>query len=142
MGDIERLRDLVPGTIDADLIRERESAGWRLTAVEWERSTTGSGPSFIDVPFGLRVAADCRHLEEDPVEGEILRTVMQGVVNDRPLSFISDELNQRGYHTRSGERWNPARVFRLMPAIVDQAPRIFSDPEWPSRRKVAVPARM
>jgi hypothetical protein len=138
MSKPETLRDLVPGTLDSDLIRERENAGWRLVAVEWERHADAEDYTrYVEVPFGLRIAADCRHLEEHPVEAEVLRTVMQGVVNDHPLSRISDELNLRGYHTRSGERWNPARVFRLMPALVDSGPRIFSEPDWPERRKSA-----
>jgi hypothetical protein len=138
MSQPERLRDLVPGTLDSDLVLERQNAGWRLVAVEWERTAdSNTYTGYVEVPFGLRIAPDCRHLEEHPVEAEILRTVMQGVVNDHPLSRIADDLNLRGYNTRSGERWNPARVFRLMPSLVDSGPRIFSEPEWPERRKSA-----
>lgn len=136
MAQTQRLRDRIPGAIDPGLIREREEAGWRMVAIEWERSDNGSTPAaFLEPPYGLRVAPDCQHLEEHPVEAEILRLVMQGVVNDQPLSHIAAGLNRRNLRTRAGEPWTPASVFRLMPALVESGPRIFSEPEWPERRK-------
>jgi hypothetical protein len=59
---------------------------------------------------------------------------MRGVVNDHPLSTVAAELNSKGYRTRSGQAWNPASVFRLLPAVVDQGPRILADPQWPAFR--------
>jgi len=135
----QRVRDIVFGTLDQELVRRREADGFRLIAVEWERNTTAApGKADLrDAPFGLRVASDCQHLEWDPDEAEVLRAVMHGVIHDRSLSFIADDLNKRGYRTRGGEMWNPASVFRLMPDLVDNGPRIFSEPEWPARRQSA-----
>jgi hypothetical protein len=128
----ERLREMVHGELDPVLLEERRNAGWRLTAIEWERgSQTARGNRGVEVPFGFRIAPDCSHLETDEAEAEVLRTVMRGVVKDRALSAISEELNRRGFRTRTGELWNPAKVFRLMPAVIDHGPSIVTDPEWP-----------
>jgi hypothetical protein len=135
MGKRELLRDYIAGDLDPDLVRQRQSAGWRLMAVEWERDTAEPLPGDrIEVPYGMRVARDCHHLEEDPVEGEILRTIMQMVVQDRPLSKITVELNRSGWRTRAGNPWTVADVFRLMPILVDSGPRMFADPGWAATR--------
>ena len=84
----------------------------------------------IELPFGMRVASDCHHIEEDPAEAEVLRVIMRMVVDDRPLSKIADELNQRGHRTRAGNRWTMSDIFRLMPVLVDNGPRIFADAAW------------
>jgi hypothetical protein len=135
-----RQRDRISGNLDLELIGRRQREGWRLVGLEWERDEPGERPqTAVDPPFGFQVAGDCSHLEEHPSESEILRTIMRGVVNDRPLSQIAEELNTRGFRTRGGETWSPARVFRLMPELVDNGPRIFSSPEWPALRQANVP---
>jgi hypothetical protein len=131
----EILRDYVAGDLDADLVRERQSAGWRLVAVEWERPGSESAShAGMEVPYGMRVARDCQHLEENPEEGEVLRTIMRMVVNDRPLSNITAELNGAGRRTRAGHAWTIADVFRLMPVLVDSGPKMFADPDWAASR--------
>jgi hypothetical protein len=133
-----RQRDRVTG-IDMEVIGRRQREGWRLVGLEWERSDPGDpAQAFVDPPYGFQVAADCSHLEEHPAEAEVLRTVLRGVVNDQPLSEISDELNRRGFRTREGQTWNPAKVFRLMPDLVEHGPRIFASPEWPALRHARV----
>jgi hypothetical protein len=137
MAKREILRDYVIGELSADLVKRRQSAGWRLVAVEWERDSEAStAPDAMDVPYGLRVASDCSHLEEDPVESLILKTVMRMVVQDEPLSKITDELNRAGRLTRAGNAWTIADVFRLMPVLVESGPRMFADPGWPASRAV------
>jgi hypothetical protein len=91
-------------------------------------------PKEIELPYGMRVASDCHHIEEDPDETEVLRIVMRMVTQDRPLSKITDELNQRGHRTRAGNHWTMSDVFRLMPVLVDSGPRIFADAAWTSAR--------
>lgn len=129
-------RQIVSGELDLEDMRRRQQGGWRIAAIEWEHDAPDAVPprNDVPVPFGLRVASDCHHLEEDPVESQVLRTIMQMVVHDRPLSQIAAELNGRGFKTRAGQPWNPADVFRLMPVIVESGPRIFSDPGWASAR--------
>jgi hypothetical protein len=132
---MERAYDWVTGDLDAALLERRKASGWKLIRLEWQRpSTAGSGHPEVDVPYGFRVAGDCRHLEEDPRETEVLRILMRMIVADRGLSATADELNQRGYTTRGGAQWGPADVFRLMPALVDSAPRIIGNPGWAAER--------
>ena len=136
---VMRQRDRVTnGTIDMEAIARRQREGWRLIALEWERESDGEAVQrAVEPPFGYQVAGDCSRLEEHPAEAEVLRTVMRGVVHDRPLSQIADDLNKRGFRTRSGDLWNPATVFRLMPDLINSGPRIFSAPDWPSIRDSA-----
>jgi hypothetical protein len=135
MTERETLRDYVAGDLDTDLMRQRQAAGWRLTAVEWERDAAeSSARGQVELPYGMRVARDCHHLEEDPEESEILRSVMRMVVQDEPLSRIADELNRTRRRTRAGKVWSVGDVFRLMPVLVDSGPRMFADPRWAAAR--------
>jgi hypothetical protein len=125
-------RQIILGDFSPEMLRDRQAAGWRVAAIEWVRDTeehAESGPR-IDPPFGMRVAGDCAHLEEEPGECEVLRTVMRMIVHDEPLSKITLALNERGHRTRAGQPWTEAAVFALMPVIVDHGPRIFADARW------------
>lgn len=135
MTPMERAHDWVAGDLDSALMERRRAAGWKLVRLEWQRpAPEGAAGAAVDVPYGYRVAADCRHLEEDPRETEVLRVLMRMIVADRGLAQTADELNLRGYTTRTGAQWGPADVFRLMPALVDNAPRILGSPRWPAER--------
>ena len=87
------------------------------------------------VPFGLRVASDCEHLEEDRQEKEVILKALELIVLDYRLSQIAVELNRLKYRTREGTGWNAASVFELLPRLIDVGPRIFSSQEWAERRQ-------
>ncbi|HEV3252964.1 MAG TPA: recombinase family protein [Candidatus Acidoferrales bacterium] len=138
MAKREHVRETVKETPGGEYWKERAEAGWRLVAVEWERETrTGEGEAGrrFEVPFGLKVAADCEHLEENEAEMQVLLFMMELVVRDVSLSRMADELNQRGYRTRQGMQWTPVEVFNMLPRLVEVGPWIFSDEEWMTRRK-------
>ena len=81
----EYLREIVKGELDATHIREMLAIGWKPRAVEWEREVTAAGdaaPRVEDVPYGLQIAPDCGHLEENPDEMRILFSMMELVVQD------------------------------------------------------------
>ena len=140
MAKMERMRDLVAGGLDPDLAARRAAEGWSLAAVEWERrSVDGNGDTkgLEPIPFGLRIAPDCRHLEVEPTETEILSLVADMIVHEEHLVTIAEELNVRGYRTRESSPWTPTSVFKLMPRLVESSPRIFGAPGWP-RRPVGV----
>ena len=48
------------------------------------------------MPFGLRIAPDCRHLEVDPIETEILALVTDMIIHEEHLVTIAEELNGSG----------------------------------------------
>jgi hypothetical protein len=138
MARMDRAYDVVADELDQALIEKRRAAGWKLVGLEWQRpSTRATDDTAIDVPYGYRVAGDCRHLEEDNRETEVLRIVMKMIVADRGLTDTAAELNLRGYKTRMGAQWGPSDVFRLMPALVDSAPRIFGSREWAVERRAS-----
>jgi hypothetical protein len=111
--------------------------------LEWEREVEVSGeppePSVEigseEIPFGLRVASDGRHLEDDPLEMQTLRFLTEMIVQDVSFRSMADALNAREYRTRDGRPWNAASVFKLTPRLIEVAPRILSSAEWESRRK-------
>ena len=108
-------------------------------AVEWEREATAEKPAITqppaEVPFGLKVAGDCAHLEEDTNEREVLVAMMELTIQDGPYSSIAEELNRRGFRTREGVRWTPVSVFQMLPRLIEVGPRIFNSLEWQERRQ-------
>jgi len=138
MARVERMRELLSGSLDPEQVRQRTAAGWQLVALEWERRITGEGPepeTREDVPYGLRVAPDCRALEEEPVEKQALVLMMDLLIMDNPFSKVASELNDKGFRTRRGTRWNAVSVFKMLPRLIDVAPQVFSSKQWEERRQ-------
>jgi hypothetical protein len=156
MPDFERIRETCDGVLDAQYLRERQQAGWRLAALEWEREAPAqqAGPagavaravaeSFAaaarqDPPFGTRVVPEGSALEEDPDEMQFLFSVMELIIQDISITKVAEELNRRGFQTRSGKPWGPVAIFNLLPRLVELTPRIFRSEEWVERRKHLTP---
>jgi len=140
MATIQRVRDLVSGPLNEEELKRRTAEGWRLVALEWEREAAAEEDLVPqpapEVPFGLKVAGDCAHLEEDPAERDVLFAMMELTIQDGPYSFIADELNRRGYRTRDGARWTPVSVFQMLPRLIEVGPKIFGSEEWQQRRRL------
>jgi hypothetical protein len=140
---IERVREVLSGQPTPDYWMEKAAAGWKLVAVEWAREAPAeepeSGRQREEVPFGLQVAGDCLHLEDNVTEKEILTVVLELITDDRPLSYVANELNGRGFRTRAGTPWGAESVFKLLPRLIDAAPQISSTSEWIERRRRARP---
>lgn len=134
MPKLERVRDFMSAVPTADYFREKIAAGCRLIAVEWERGAE-KNPPVEEVPFGLRVASDCRQLEENPEEMEILVMMMETIVQDGPLSQAAAAINGRGFRTRDGEPWTPQALFYLLPRLIEVGPRLCTSQQWVERRK-------
>ena len=144
MSDVERLRQPVNAFPSDEEILKRVKEGWRLVAVEWERpaaTTTAprppqrAEPKQIEVPFGLKVSTDCRYLEEDTFEMEVLTSSMELMISECPFTRIADELNRKGFRTRNGDEWTPVSVFNMLPRLIEVGPRIFPSEDWAERRK-------
>jgi hypothetical protein len=121
-----------------DYWKQKSDAGWRLAAVEWIRELQSSGTATDpaeEIPYGLRIANDCAHLEVDPAEREALMLMLELIVQDRSLTQVAAELNMRGFRTRRGAEWGPAAVFNLLPRMIEVGPRMFSQSEWATRRR-------
>jgi len=135
----DRVREVLRHPIDTAHLEQRTAAGWRMVAIEWERPLEGfvqpSGQLETEVPYGLQVAADCLHLEENAVEKECIVTILELIVQDLPFSKIASELNDRNYRTRSGAKWDPISVFDLLPRMIEVGPRIFTSEQWAERRQ-------
>ena len=139
MAKVESVREVVKGLPDPIYLQKRIEAGWRLVSLEWQRVAEGEGSqpheTFEDVPYGLRVAEDCCHLEEEPSELRVLTLMMDLIVQDNPLSQAASALNAAGFRTRAGLTWDPVSIFNMLPRLIDVGPRIFSSEEWEIRRR-------
>ena len=77
MADFERIRDVISGPFDSEVIRQRTAGGWQMVSIEWRRELPDSespvsGGYSEDIPYGLRISDDCQRLEVDPVENRTL----------------------------------------------------------------------
>lgn len=135
----DRVREVLRHPIDSAHLDQRTAAGWKMVAIEWERPLEGfvrsSGQLETEVPYGLQVAADCLHLEENAIEKECIVMILELIVQDLPFSKIASELNERNYRTRSGAKWDPISVFDLLPRMIEVGPRIFTSEQWAERRQ-------
>ena len=142
MKKIESMRDLVSAWPSPEYVTNHEAAGWRLVAVEWQREVEGAPPilpvgesSMEEIPYGTRIATDCLHLQQNPLEVEILNYLAEMVVQDLSYAQMAEGLNQRSYRTRDGKSWTALAVFKLTPRLIEVAPRILSGSEWDSRKR-------
>lgn len=139
MAKMERIRESFDRPLELDYLRERERAGWRLVAVEWEReareSAPESAPLLQEAPFGTRIADDCASLAENPAEMEFLLSMMELIIQDVSLTKVAEELNRKGFRTRRGTEWGPVAVFNMLPRLIELTPRIFGSAEWIERRR-------
>jgi hypothetical protein len=143
MKKIESVRDALSSWPSPEYIKNHEDAGWRLAAVEWQREIdvqpvpepAAARPSMEEIPFGTRIAADCLHLQENPVEMQILNHLAEMVVQDLSYTRMAELLNQRAFRTRDGKPWTALAVFKLTPRLIEVAPRILSGGEWDARKK-------
>lgn len=135
----QRLREALTAPLTMEYVSRRARDGWTPVAVEWEREgdEAAAAPAVIveEIPYGLQVAPDCHHLEENPAEKQVLVLMMEQIVRDEPLSKVAEELNLRGHRTRQGTKWTPVAVFNLLPRLIEAGPRIFSSEEWAERRE-------
>ena len=142
MAKVERIREVLSEPLSPEYLKQKAEAGWKPVAVEWQRELAPgeepAGTLVEDVPYGLRIAEDGKHLEENPAEKQALMVMMEQIVLDNPLSIIADELNRRGFRTRNGLNWSAISVFNLLPRLIDAGPQLLSGEEWIQRRRQLV----
>ena len=140
MAYFERIRDTVTSPVLDAVVRQRIAAGWQPVSIEWRRELPDSerpteGAFAEEIPYGLRISDDCKRLEVDPTENNILYQMMEMLVQDFSFSSIASDLNEKGFRARDGKRWNPVAVFNMIPRLIDVGPRLFSTEEWERRRE-------
>jgi Recombinase len=142
MKKIEWIREGLSAWPSVEYLNEREAAGWRIVAVEWEREVQAQPADASselahseEIPYGTRVANDCLHLEENPTEMQVLNHLAEMVVQDHSYKRMAESLNERAFRTRDGKPWTALAVFKLTPRLIEVAPRILSGAEWESRKR-------
>jgi len=79
----EHVKERIEGIPPSEYFQVRQQAGWRLVAVEWERESGAAGEAPTEeVPYGLRVAGDCQHLEYEPNEMATLTLLMELIIQE------------------------------------------------------------
>ena len=139
MPKVERVREFLPTAPDAEYFRQKVEQGWKLVSIDWEREVSADVAPAVEsaaeeVPFGLEVDDDCKHLKENPREKNALMLMMELIVKDEPISLIAEELNRRGYRNRDGQSWTAGQVFDLLPRLIEAGPRILTNREYVARR--------
>jgi hypothetical protein len=139
MAYFERIKDTISAPFSADLIRQRNAAGWQMVSIEWRRElpdaeAPGEGVFDEQIPYGLRISEDCQRLEVEPSEHQALMEMMEGLAQDFPYSAIVSALNEKGFRMRNGKPWNRIAVFNMIPRLIEVGPRFFSSAEWQKRR--------
>jgi hypothetical protein len=134
----DRFREELSSPLSEETLNQRAAEGWRPVVVEWERvdSTAGHGHTLEAVPYGLKVAPDHVHLEENHAEVEVMLSILEGIVADWPMSHIAAELNRRGALMRNGMPWSQSEVFDLLPRLIEFGSRLFNRDEWIERRRI------
>jgi hypothetical protein len=143
MKKLDRIREKVSILPTSLYLSKMHDAGWTLVALEWEREVDVSGElpdtntvrGSEEIPFGLRVAGDCRHLEDDPLEMQTLKFLAEMIVQDVSFRSMADALNAREYRTRDGRPWNAASVFILTNRVIEVSPRMLFGADWETRKK-------
>jgi Recombinase len=142
MAKMEWIREALSAWPSPEYLRQREAAGWRLVAVEWEReaqvelaAASAEVPAGEEIPYGTRIAADCLHLEDNPAEMQVLNHLAEMIVQDHSYQHMAESLNERAFHTREGKPWTALAVFKLTPRLIEVAPRILSGAEWENRKR-------
>ena len=143
MARIEHVRETLQGAIDLEYFQQKTRAGWKLTAVEWEREAQSSAPEsgelVEEVPYGLQVAGDCLHLKENQQEMQVMMQMLKLIIEEIPLSQVAAELNRQGFRTRQGSDWGPVAVFNMLPRLIEVGPRVFPSDLWVALRRQWAP---
>jgi DNA invertase Pin-like site-specific DNA recombinase len=107
------LHDLL-GAWEREVIRERTTAALAVKKARNER--IGS------LPYGFRLASDCRTLEEDPAEQSTLATMLELRSQGVSLRAIVRRLNEDAVPARGAE-WHLTTVARALRAYPITGPR-------------------
>ena len=134
----ERIREALKDGVDLDALERKQHEGWRAVAIEWEREAPGE-PELVrekeEIPYGACASADGQHLEEHPEEMRALTAMMDLLVRDQSFSQIAEQINKRGFRTRSGAEWTQVSVFQMLPRVVELGPRVFRSEAWTHRKQ-------
>jgi hypothetical protein len=80
------------------------------------RHKRSNGERVGNIPYGYRLAADGRHLEEDPAEQTVLAEIRRFRRGGATLRGIAAALNHRALQTRRGTAWRLESVARALKA--------------------------
>src|SRR5260370_11974920 len=109
MKKMEWIREALSAWPSPEYLKQRETAGWRIVAVEGEREaqveSAAASTELVpgeEIPYGTRIAGDCLHLEENPAEMQVLNHLAEMVVQAHSHNHRPEPPNARAFRTRVG----------------------------------------
>jgi len=99
---------LVMNILTATSQWEREIVAERTRDAMFQKKLNGERVG--NIPYGFRLAADCRHIEPNPAEQSIINKMRQMRSSGATLRAIADALNRDSITTRSGSPWHHCYV--------------------------------
>ena len=82
----------------------------------------------------MEIAPDASHLRHNSQEVGVLMTILELIVVEKGVSYIAEELNERGFKTRQGTPWTSPAVFNLLPRLIELGPDLLKSNDWQARR--------
>src|SRR6266436_297933 len=102
MKKMEWIREAVSVWPSSEYLKQRETAGWRMVAVEWEREvqveaapTSKELAAGEEIPYGTREDGECVHREENPTEMQVLNRPAAMVVQDHAYDHMAQSRVER-----------------------------------------------
>ena len=147
MAYFERIRDVVAEPFSSDVIRQRTAAGWQMVSIEWRRELPDSempseGAYSEEIPYGLHISEDCKRLEVDAHENQVLLLMMDLLAQDFSYSAIVDS-REFGPRWLTGGNYGPAASVLLALLLVVAIPlliRLTDEYAWRYTRKPLISA--
>lgn len=106
----ERLIEVITEALDE---WERSTIALKLARGRTTKANGGDKPAGV-CPFGYRYTADKKHVEVDPAEAAIVRSIFTEGQKGQSLQQIADGLNRKGVNTRRGKRWSSGSVQAIL----------------------------
>lgn len=137
----QSIREIVTGEVTLEYFAKRIREGWTIVGVEWARESTAAGVESEHtrvlaqepmLPYGFRVN-ETGSLQENPLEIQVLLTILDQIVREKRVQEIASELNLRGFITRRGAPWSASDVFDMLPRVIDIGPALLKSEAWQKR---------
>lgn len=104
---------LINAIMEALDVYERMSISLKLARGRTMKAKGGDKPAGV-CPFGYRYTADKKHVEVDPAEAAIVRSIFTEGQKGQSLQQIADGLNRKGVNTRRGKSWSSGSVQAIL----------------------------
>jgi hypothetical protein len=101
---------------------QRHEVWQRLHQGRCLKAAQGGYAGFGSPAFGLQAVDG--ELVNDPVEQQVIELIRRHHKSGKSLQQIADWLNQQGYSTKRGHRWQRVSVKRVLDRLYGRDPKV------------------